>query len=222
MVGGEGWHGPCWAAVRAAGARSVPLLGAAPASRSAAPAPRRHLALRAAPSGRCAAGGALKRRQRRPDRVCPTAGVFPAPPRHAGAQRRPPLASPARGPALADGARLHVGGRCPRLLGGRRRLAEPGGVLGRGRRQPAAGTRCAGGKGARGAAGTGAAGSSPGAGGRWAGNRGRRDSRAWRAVSGKVSAGPRGAAGAPGGHLEVELEAGPCRVRSGRDLGTAL
>lgn len=109
----------------------------------------------AAPSGRCGAaaepikggGGATGRVSlcvpvpvRPPARSCP---------RHAGAERRPPPASPARGPAAAAGTRLHVGGRCPRLLRGRRRPAEPGGVLGRGCRQPAAGTRRAGGRGCR-------------------------------------------------------------------------
>lgn len=67
-------------------------------------------------------------------------------PRDAGAERRPPPASPARGAAAAAGTRLLVGARCPRLQRGRGRLAEPGGVLGRGRRQPAAGTRRAGGR----------------------------------------------------------------------------
>lgn len=84
--------------------------------------------------------------------VCPCVrdcrSACPACLRDAGAQRRPPPASPAWGPAAAAGARRHVGGRCPRLQRSRRRLAEPGGVLGRGRRQPAAGTRRAGGRGA--------------------------------------------------------------------------
>lgn len=72
--------------------------------------------------------------------------VRSARPRDAGAQRRPPPASPSRGPAAAARARLHMGGRSPRLQRGRRRLAEPCGVFGGGRRQPAAGTGRAGGE----------------------------------------------------------------------------
>lgn len=128
-------------------------------ARWAAPAAISPCAAAAAASGRCgaaaerikAAGGAARPRVfpclwlARPLRALPARG-------NAGAERRPPPASPARGPAAAAGARLHVGGRYPRLQRGRRRLAEPGGVLGRGRRQPAARTRRAGGRAAGAAA----------------------------------------------------------------------
>lgn len=228
---------PAWAP------RSAPSVPPAPrvqparqprgASARGGPAAIPPCAAAAAASGRCAGAAERIKAAGQAPRVLVSVGVCPCVrdsrsarpvrPRDAGAERRPPPASPARGAAAAAGVRLHLGGRCPRLQRGRRRLAEPGGVLGRGSRQPAAGTRRAGGRGA------GAAGSSPGAGprGRCLRSRGRPGPGHGGRGAGKVRAGGQRRLRARGEGTDTPGRAGwrgspACRSRCLGALGAPL